>query len=120
MTGNNAILVNPNVVNDRAVAVAITTHGSDFYYAICAAMGTVTLGIIAASALKPRTDRIFFYITASVTMTATVAYFAMGSNLGWVPIDVEWLRANPRVHGRNREIFYVRYIDWLVTNTNPA
>lgn len=61
--------------------------------------------------MKPRTDRIFFYITAGFTGTATIAYFTMGSNLGWVPIDVEFLRSNPIVHGPNREIFYVRYID---------
>jgi len=112
--GNDATTVNPNIVNGRDVAVAITTHGSDFYFAICAVMGVTTLGIIAASALKPRADRIFFYITAGVTGTATIAYFTMGSNLGWVPIDVEWLRQDPVVRGRNREIFYARYVDWQV------
>jgi len=109
--GNNAVNVNPNVVNDKPVAIAITSHGSDFYFAICAVMGITTLGIIAASAMKPRTDRIFFYITAAVTGTATIAYFTMGSNLGWTPITVEFPRANPLVHGPNREIFYARYID---------
>ena len=68
---------------------------------------------MALSALKPRTDRIFFYITAAVNMTACIAYFSMGSNLGWTPIDVEWLRpVGSKVTGMNREIFYVRYIDW--------
>lgn len=109
---NSATSVNGNVVNDRPVAIAITTHGSDAYFAICALMGVTTLGIIAASAMKPRTDRIFFYITAAVTATATIAYFTMGSNLGWVPIDVEFRRPNSIVSGVNREIFYVRYIDW--------
>lgn len=79
--GNDATHAKPNIVNGRSVAIAITTAGSDFYYAICAVMGATTLGILAASAIKPRSDRIFFYITAGVTATATVAYFAMGSNL---------------------------------------
>jgi bacteriorhodopsin len=39
----------------------------------------------------------------------------MGSNLGWTPIDVEWLRSNPMVAGRNRQVFYARYIDWVIT-----
>ena len=110
--GNDATQVNPNVVNGRHVDIAITYRGSDLYFAICAAMGATTLAIIAASAMKPRSDRIFFYITAGVTGTATLAYFTMGSNLGWVPIDVEWLRSKSTVAGRNREIFYARYIDW--------
>ena len=38
----------------------------------------------------------------------------MGSNLGWTPIDNEWRRQISGVDGRNREIFYVRYIDWYV------
>lgn len=112
---NNAPTVNPNIVNGKTVDIAQTVRGSDFYYAICAVMGVVGLGCIAASHMKPRTDRIFFYITAAINMTACIAYFAMGSNLGWTPIDVEFYRANPKVHGVNRQIMYVRYIDWAIT-----
>lgn len=39
----------------------------------------------------------------------------MGSNLGFVPIAVEYPRSNPVVRGTIREIFYVRYIDWFIT-----
>jgi bacteriorhodopsin len=48
-------------------------------------------------------------------MTACIAYFTMGSNLGWTPIDVEWLRSAGLVAGKNREIFYTRYVNWLIT-----
>ena len=61
---------------------------------------------------KPRQDRIFHYMTAGLTLVAAVAYFSMASNLGWTPIDVEFPRSDPTVHGMNRSIFYVRYIDW--------
>lgn len=108
---NDAVTVNPNTQNGKTVQIAETVRGSDFYFAICAVMGTVALGTIAASIVKPRTDRIFFYITAAINLTACIAYFSMGSNLGWTPIDVEFPRADPRVAGVNREIFYVRYID---------
>lgn len=75
-------------------------------------MGVVGLGVIAASTMKPKTHRIFFYITAAINFTACIAYFAMGSNLGWAPIDVEYARSASTVRGTNRAIFYVRYIDW--------
>lgn len=113
--GNHAIDYNTNTQNGKSVQIAITYQGSDLYFAICALMGFTALSIIAASALKPRTDRIFFYITAGVNMVACVAYFSMGSNLGWTPIDVEFARSSPKVAGINREIFYVRYIDWFIT-----
>mgnify|MGYP003624094080 CR=1 FL=1 len=39
----------------------------------------------------------------------------MGSNLGFTPIQVEYARSNPKVRGTYRSIFYVRYIDWVIT-----
>ena len=78
-------------------------------------MTVATLAFIGLSFTKPRTHRIFHYITALVTMVAAIAYFTMGSNLGFTPIQVEFSRSNPRVHGTYREIFYVRYIDWYTS-----
>lgn len=109
---NDALDYNTNTQNDKHVEIAITTWGSDFYYAIMSTMGATTLGILVASAWKPRSDRLFFYLCATICGVATIAYFAMGSNLGWTPIDVEFPRTINGVAGRNREIFYARYIDW--------
>ncbi|KAI9703342.1 MAG: ion channel activity [Candelina mexicana] len=113
---NNALVVNGgNTVNGKTSDVNITTHGSDFYWAICAVMTFATLAFIGLSFTRPRPHRVFHYITAAVTLTAAIAYFTMASNLGWTPIDIEFQRSNPKVHGVNREIFYVRYIDWVIT-----
>lgn len=112
---NNAIYVNTDTQNGKHVQLAITQWGSDWYFSICSVMGATCLGIIAASYRKPRTDRVFFYLCSAICGVATIAYFAMGSNLGWTPIDVEWRRTGPAwagMHGINREIFYARYIDW--------
>lgn len=73
-----------------------------------------TLAIIGLSFTRPRPHRIFHYITAAITLVASIAYFSMGSDLGQTPIAVEFRRSNSKVSGVNREIFYVRYIDWLV------
>ncbi len=75
-------------------------------------MAVSTMIFIGMSFTKRRTHRVFHYITASITMVAAIAYFSMGSNLGWTPIGVEFMRSNPKVSGLYREIFYVRYIDW--------
>lgn len=101
-----------NTVNGKSSDINITTHGSDWYWAVCAVMTIATFTFVGLSTRKPRSERIFYYITAAITMVASIAYFSMGSNLGWTPIDVEFVRSNPVVSGMNREIFYVRYIDW--------
>jgi bacteriorhodopsin len=62
--------------------------------------------------MKPASDRAFHYITASVTMVASIAYFTMASDLGFAPTQVEYMRSNPRVAGTSRQVFYVRYVDW--------
>lgn len=108
---NDALDVNTNTQNDKTAALGITTHGSDFYFAWCAVLGVTGISIMAAATKKPRTDRIFFYLTAAINFTAMAAYFTMGSNLGWTPIDVEFVH---QWVGVNREIFYARYIDWYV------
>lgn len=112
---NNALLLNGNTNAGGHAGIAITTHGSDLYFAITAIMFVTTLAIFGLSFTKPSSHRIFHYITASITLVASVAYFSMGSNLGWTPIQVEFPRSNPRVSGVYREIFYVRYVDWFIT-----
>lgn len=93
----------------------ITVRGSDWYWAVCAVMIVATGAFVGLSFTKPRSERLFHYITASITMIAAIAYFSMGANLGWTGIAVEYQRSNPKVSGNMRQIFYVRYIDWFLT-----
>ena len=70
-------------------------------------MVVATFVFMGLAHTKPRQHRIFHYITAAITLVASIAYFSMGSNLGWTPIDVEFPRAvGSKVAGVNREIFY--------------
>ena len=71
-----------------------------------------TIAFIGLSFTRPRTHRLFHYITAAITMVASIAYFTMGADLGETGIRPQFIRGNPRVSGVLREIFYVRYIDW--------
>lgn len=93
----------------------ITTRGSDWYFAVTAVMAVSTFAFMGLSLRKDRSQRLFHYITAAITLVAAIAYFSMGSNLGWTAIQVEFQRSNPKVAGTMRQIFYVRYIDWFVT-----
>ena len=113
---NDALNANPNIFNyPRASDINLTTHGSDWYWAVTGVMGLSTIIFMGLSFRIPRKNRIFHYITAAITLVASIAYFTMASNLGYAAIPVEFVRSNPKVAGLYREIFYVRYIDWFVT-----
>ncbi|KAF7958573.1 hypothetical protein EAE96_002113 [Botrytis aclada] len=113
---NGALHANPDVFHYPANSdINITTRGSDVYWAITAAMAFATIIFMALSFRVPRSKRVFHYITAAITMTASIAYFTMASNLGYASIIQEFQRSNPKVSGVYREIFYVRYIDWVIT-----
>jgi len=117
---NDALTTNPDVfLYPTSSQINITTHGSDWYWAVTAVMTVSSFAFIGMSFTVPRRNRIFHYITAAITLVASIAYFTMASNLGYAAIPVEFVRSNPLVSGINgenyREIFYVRYIDWFVT-----
>ncbi|KAI1452015.1 bacteriorhodopsin [Annulohypoxylon moriforme] len=113
--GNQALNVN-SVVGQHG-NLEITNHGSDWYYTVCSVMGLATLIFMGLSFRRPQGDRVFHYITAGITSVACIAYFAMGSNLGQVPISAEFVRPSSRLvrSAGSREIFYARYIDWVIT-----
>jgi bacteriorhodopsin len=106
---NDALEVNPT---KAGTDYAITSHGSDVYWAVAAVMSFSTIIFFGLSFTKPRSDRLFHYITGSITMVAAIAYFTMASNLGYTGIAVEF---RPSFENQTREIFYVRYIDWFIT-----
>ena len=113
---NDALQANPDIFHYPVTSdINITSHGSDWYWAVCAVMIVSTFAFVGLASRIERRNRIFHYITASITMVAAIAYFTLGSNLGYAATIVEFQRSNPKVAGTYREIFYVRYIDWVVT-----
>ncbi|KAI0452798.1 bacteriorhodopsin [Xylaria acuta] len=115
MSGNQAL--NANRYVGQHANLEITHRGSNWYYTVCAMMGATTLIAMGLAFRRPQTHRIFHYITAGITAVACVAYFAMGSNLGQLPIFVQFVRPGSRWVGAagTREVFYARYIDWAIT-----
>lgn len=113
---NQALNINGFTNESGTTDNHITTHGSDWYWAVCAVMTVSTFAFFGLSFTKVQTQRLFHYITAAITLIAAIAYFCMGANLGWAAIQVEFSRpGNHLVSGSMRQIFYVRYIDWVCT-----
>ena len=113
MAGNQALTINMGI--GGYPELAITSNGSDWYWTVCAIMGVSTLAFMGLSFTKPRTHRLFHYITAAITFVAAIAYYSMASGLGQTPVLVEFGGDHHEMGGVTREMFYVRYIDWFVT-----
>jgi bacteriorhodopsin len=97
------------------ILVKIIVDAEMNFRTVTAVMIFATIFFVGLSFLVPRQKRIFYYITAAITMIASIAYFTMGSNLGHAAVPVEFVRSRAVVSGSSREIFYVRYIDWVIT-----
>jgi len=70
--------------------------------------------------MLPYGKRSFHYWGVAILFTASVAYFAMASNLGKTPIAVEFTRRGSHLYegaanAPYRSIWYARYIDWTIT-----
>jgi len=103
--GNGALQANPPTSQ-----IDITTHASDWLWAVFAIMTAADLGMVAWTLMRPRGQRIFHQLPVAILTTAAIAYFCMAADLGSTPIPVEF-----RQVGASRAIWYVRYIDWTIT-----
>ena len=74
LSPNKKTTTTDNTVNGATADIAITTDGSDFYFAICAVMGFSGFCFLGLGYRKKRQDRLFHYITASVVFVACIAY----------------------------------------------
>lgn len=53
MSCDQAIQVNPFVVNDRSVVIHIAARGSDLYWAVMSSIGFAMLSVMTWSFMKP-------------------------------------------------------------------
>jgi len=104
---NDALRINP----PNGDTYALSTHGSDWLWALCAFYSFSVLVFVGLSFIARNGERIFHYLFTIATLTGAIAYFAMASDLGSTPIVTSDNLAG------TREIFYARYINWFVSWT---
>jgi bacteriorhodopsin len=62
---------------------------------------------------QPRQRRLYHYITLFITLTSTLAYFALANGLGIAKVEVP--PADGESEPTYRYFYYARYIDWIIT-----
>ncbi|KAK9373360.1 uncharacterized protein V1513DRAFT_426666 [Lipomyces chichibuensis] len=101
--GNNALNTNP----PQGTTISLTTHGSDWYWAVFCIMCVFALGFIISAFMRPRLERLFHYLAIGAAMFMALAYFSMASNLGNTGIQTEF---SHYLGGGIRVIFYARSV----------
>ncbi|ORX36059.1 hypothetical protein BD324DRAFT_630022 [Kockovaella imperatae] len=92
----------------------ITTHGSDWLWAAFCIMILSDLVIMVWHFMIPRGQRVFHQLCIVILSTASIAYFSMASDLGYTNILTEFGHGEYPIDV-TRQIWYVRYIDWVIT-----
>lgn len=104
--GNDALKVNPLMGVDEGLSV----HGSDWLWAVMAVFSMALIGCLVMSFAAKESERVFHYLFTFVLLVGAVTYFAQASNLGWSAVK----QVDNLGNGIIRQVFWVKYVHWLV------
>jgi bacteriorhodopsin len=111
--GNQAVVIN----NSTGTDFHLTSHGSDWLWAVFSIFALSALLSIGFSYAKPRAERLFYNITSVIFIIMSITYFTTASNLGWTSIQAEFnhvTTSDQTISPGLRQIFYVRFIGWFL------
>ncbi|KAI4864680.1 hypothetical protein F4820DRAFT_448844 [Hypoxylon rubiginosum] len=106
--GTDALSINPPVGVDSTLSV----HGSDWLWAVTAIYMIAFLGLLVICFTAPESNRVFHYLFTVTLLVGSVTYFAQASDLGWSAVR----DSSSATH----QVFYVRYINWVVSFPSVA
>jgi bacteriorhodopsin len=86
-------------------------------WVVCVIMGLTSLGFYALAARVPVQKRLFHVITSFITTFAFLSYFAMATGDGNTYQTSVLRETEKRIVTEiwHRQIFWARYVDWVVT-----
>jgi bacteriorhodopsin len=89
----------------------LTVNGSNWLFAATALFLFAFLAVIGVG-FKPRAgEKIFHYILGIALFVAGISYFAYASDLGWTVVPTS---VGQGTYGFTRQIFWVKYVNWVV------
>jgi len=110
----------PTVIPDPPIYQEAGAAGVKTLWVVFVLMliATITFGAMAWSV--PVSKRIYHSITTLIVLIATISYFAMATGTGFTLRHFRW--RDHHEHGVpdtfrhiHREVYWVRYVDWLLT-----
>lgn len=102
---NDALTINPPAGDQQ-----LTEHGSDWLWAVTAVYVVAYLALFGLGFIARAGEKIFHYIFAVALLVGAISYYAMASDLGWSAVA----ETNELQNGLTRQIFFAKYINWVV------
>jgi len=102
---NDALNANPPA-GDQFLSV----NGSDWLWAVTAVYVVTFIAFFALSYFARSGEKIFHYLFTIALLVGAITYFAEASDLGWTVIP----QVNQLQYGATRQIFFAKYINWVV------
>ncbi|KUI67786.1 hypothetical protein VM1G_03454 [Cytospora mali] len=102
---NQALQINP-----PAGQQSLSTHGSDWLWAVTAVFVLEFLGFFGATFVARSGEKIFHYLFTTALLVGSIAYYAMASDLAWDVIS----QVDQPSNG-DRQIFFAKYVYWVVS-----
>ena len=103
---NDALDINPPAGDEH-----LSVNGSDWLWAVTAVYLCSFIVVYGLSFVARSGERVFHYIYSIALLVGSITYFAMASDLGWSVVATTDQLSN----GLTRQIFYAKYINWVVT-----
>jgi len=103
---NDALNINPPAGDQF-----YTVNGSNWSWTV-AAIYALTFVVVYAHSFKARAgERFFHYLFTIANLVGAITYFALASDLGFSVVSV----SNNLNYGLTRQIFFAKYINWVVS-----
>jgi bacteriorhodopsin len=101
---NDALRVHPPAGDQY-----LTTNGSNWLWAVTAVFLLSFLAFVVLSMRPRHGERIFHYLFATALIVGGIVYYAQASDLGWSLVTQA-----QRGHGVTRQMFWAKYVHWVV------
>jgi len=103
---NDALNVNPPAGDQY-----LTENGSNWLFAATALFLLTFLAVVGLTYRARANEKVFHYILAVSLFVAAISYFTYASDLAW---DVVQQVHEQNNNGNTRQIFWVKYVNWVV------
>ncbi|KAK1830767.1 hypothetical protein QBC39DRAFT_103324 [Podospora conica] len=103
---NDALKINPPAGDNF-----LNVNGSNWLWTVTAIFTLTFLLLALHSKVARNHERIFHYLFVIASLVGAIAYFACASDLGWSLIR----QANSLDRGLTRQIFFAKYVFWVVS-----
>ncbi|KAI0025743.1 heat shock protein 30 [Xylariomycetidae sp. FL0641] len=104
---NQAFQSNPPAGSDE-----LSVNGSDWLWTVTAIYCVSFLAFFALSFMARAGEKIFHYMFTIALLVGTICYYAMASDLGFLVIKQA---DDSPDYTHTRQIFYAKYINWVVS-----